>query len=64
MEIFTSLVAGMLAGGSYGAVTGRAIEQIIRLPSAGHLSKSNKIKIECTARALIVRFVGGIQGYN
>ena len=29
VEIYTSLIAGMLAGGGYGVVTGRAIEQVI-----------------------------------
>ena len=40
IEIYTSLLAGMLAGGGYGLVTGRALEQIIPpLPpsEAGHL---------------------------
>ena len=44
MEIYTSLIAGMLAGGGYGLVTGRALEQIIPPPPIGHLPQIRQHK--------------------
>jgi hypothetical protein len=42
VEIYTSLIAGMLAGGGYGVVTGRAIEQILPPPPFGHLPQTRR----------------------
>ena len=45
VEIYTSLIAGMLAGCGYGVVTGHAIEQVIPPPPFGHLPQIRHAKV-------------------